>query len=186
MLSSPLSFLLCSPELPHSTTMSPCLLFVFQMSLPVQFQLFFLTFLPFCPTHQVTHPCLPKSWSPLVETLPDSLSPSVSTIVSLALLSMLFFHHNRHFVCHPTMLLRDALIHYYLTIAHFLQVPPAHHIIYLATFFATFIRHPVFIFLLEISVDNCQIHSFPKLHNLGSFPISCSSRVFPHYFLIPY
>ena len=59
-------FSLCSPELPHFTTMSPCLLFVSQMSLPVQFQLFFLAFLPFCPTHQVTHSCLPKSWSPLV------------------------------------------------------------------------------------------------------------------------
>ena len=56
MLSLPLSFLLCSPELPHSTTMSPCLLFVSQMSLPVQFQLFFLAFPLFCPTHQVTHP----------------------------------------------------------------------------------------------------------------------------------
>ena len=32
------------------------LLFVSQMSLPIQFQLFFLAFLPFCPTHQVTHP----------------------------------------------------------------------------------------------------------------------------------
>ena len=53
-------------ELPHSTTKSPCLLFVFRMLLPVQFQLFFLGFLPFCPTHQVTHPCLPVSWSPLV------------------------------------------------------------------------------------------------------------------------
>ena len=60
------SSLLCSFELPHSTTMSPCLLFISQMSLPVQYQLFFLAFLPFCPTHQVTHPCLPKSWSPLV------------------------------------------------------------------------------------------------------------------------
>ena len=66
MLSLPLSFLLCSPKLPHSTTMSPCLLFVSQMSLPVQFQLFFLAFLLFCPTHQVTCPCLPKFWSTLV------------------------------------------------------------------------------------------------------------------------
>ena len=65
-VSLPLSFLLCSLELPHSTTMSPCLLFVSQMSLPVQFQLFFLAFLLFCPTHQVTRPCLPESWSPLV------------------------------------------------------------------------------------------------------------------------
>ena len=53
MLSLPLSFLLCSPKLSHSTTMSPCLLFVSQMSLPAQFQLFFLAFLLFCPTHQV-------------------------------------------------------------------------------------------------------------------------------------
>ena len=44
----------------------PYLHFVSQMSLPVQFQLFFLAFLLFCPTHQVTHPCLPKSWSSLV------------------------------------------------------------------------------------------------------------------------
>ena len=55
MLSLPLSFLLCSPEFPHSTTMSPCLLFVSQMSLLVQFQLLFLAFPLFCPTHQVTH-----------------------------------------------------------------------------------------------------------------------------------
>ena len=59
-------FILCSFELPHSTTISPCILFVSQMSLPVQFQLFFLAFLPFFPTHQVTHTCLPESWSPLV------------------------------------------------------------------------------------------------------------------------
>ena len=39
-----LSFLLCSPQLPHSITMSHCLLFVSQMSLRVQFQLFFLAF----------------------------------------------------------------------------------------------------------------------------------------------
>ena len=61
-----LSFLLCSPELPHSTTMSSCLLFVFQMSLPVQFQMFFLAFLLFCPTHQIIHSYLPEFWSPLV------------------------------------------------------------------------------------------------------------------------
>ena len=67
MLSSHLSFILCSLELPHSTTVSPCLLFVSQMSFPVQFQLFFLAFLLFCPTHSVTHPCLPESWSHLVK-----------------------------------------------------------------------------------------------------------------------
>ena len=59
------SFFLCFSELPHPTTMSPCLHFISQMSLPVQFQLFLLAFLLFCPTHQVTHSCLPKSWSPL-------------------------------------------------------------------------------------------------------------------------
>ena len=66
MLSLPLSFLLCSPELPHSITMSPCLLFISQMPLSAQFQLFFLAFLLFCITHQVTHPCLLDSQSPLV------------------------------------------------------------------------------------------------------------------------
>ena len=53
MLSLPLFFLLSSPELPHSTTMSPYLLFVSQMLLPAQFQLLFLAFLLFFPTHQV-------------------------------------------------------------------------------------------------------------------------------------
>ena len=54
-------FSFSSFELSHSTTMSPCLLFVSQMSLPVKFQLLFLAFLLFCPTHQVIHPCLPES-----------------------------------------------------------------------------------------------------------------------------
>ena len=40
-----------APDLPHSTTISPCLLFVSHMSLPVQFQLFFLVFPVFCLTH---------------------------------------------------------------------------------------------------------------------------------------
>ena len=61
MVSSILSFLLCSPELSHSTTMSSCLLCVSQMSLLAQFQLFYLAFLLFYITYQVTHPCLPKS-----------------------------------------------------------------------------------------------------------------------------
>ena len=84
------------------------------------------------------------------------------------------------------MLLCDALIHYYLTIAHLLQVPPsAHHIIYLITFSATFIRHPVFVLLLEISVDNGQIHLLCKIFNHRSFLISRSSIAPFHYFLIP-
>ena len=122
----------------------------------------FLAFLLFCPTHQVTHPHLPNSWSPL-----SRLTPSVSTIVSLALLFLLFlFHHKSHFAYYHTVLLCDAFIHYYLTIAHFLQVSPsAHHIIYLGTFSATCISHHAFIFILEISIDNCQIHPFPKIHN---------------------
>ena len=84
----------------------------------------------------------------------------------LYFLCFFLFHHKSHFAYHNMVLLCDALIHYYLTIAHFLQVPPsAHHIIYLDTFSATFIHHPVFIFLLEISIDNYQIHPFPKIHN---------------------
>ena len=50
----------------------------------------------------------------------------------------------------------------------------------LGYFFATFIRHPVFVFL-EISVDNSQIHPLNKIHNHRSFLISCSSTVPPHY-----
>ena len=85
MFSCTSSFLICSPVL-----LSPYLLFVSQISLPAQFQLFLLAFLLFYPTHQVTHPCLPKSWSPLVKTVLDSLSPSIFTILSLALLPMPF------------------------------------------------------------------------------------------------
>ena len=59
-------FLLCSSVLPHSTTTSTYLLFVSQMLLPVQSQQFFLAFPLLCSTYQVTHPCLPKSWSPPV------------------------------------------------------------------------------------------------------------------------
>ena len=109
-------------------------------------------------------------------------------MLSLALLSLLFlFHYKNHFAYHHTVLLCDTLIHYYLTITHFLQVPPsAHHIIYLGTFSSTLVRHPEFIFLLEISIDNRQIHLFSKIHNHYSFLISCSSPLSPHYFLIPY
>ena len=85
------------------------------------------------------------------------------------------------------VLLCNALIHYYLTIAHFFQVTPSsHYMIYLGTFSATFIRNVVFIFLLKISIDNRPIHRFPKIHNHSFFLISCSSTVPPHYFLIPY
>ena len=49
-----------------------------------------------------------------------------------------------------------------IKIAHFLQVlPSVHHIIYLGTFYATFMRHPVFV-LLKISVYNCQLHPLAK------------------------
>ena len=119
----PLSFLLCSPELPHSTTMSPCLLFVSQMSLPVQFQLF-------CLTHQETHPCLPESWSTL----------------------------RCCFVTHSFTITLQSHI-------SFKVLPSAHHIIYLGTFSSTLICHLVFIFFLEINIDNRQIHPFLKIHN---------------------
>ena len=167
MLSLPLSFLLCSLELPHSTTMSPCLLFVSQMSLPVQFHLFFLAFPLFCPIHQVTHLAsqnpghlLPKRFliACLLQFLPSYLW--------LYFLCFFLFQHKNHFANHHTVPLCDTLIQYYLTITHFLQVPPsAHHIIYLGTFSSTLIRHPVFIFLLEISIDNRQIQPFSKIHN---------------------
>ena len=43
----------------------------------------------------------------------------------------------------------------------------------------------MFVFLLQISVDNRQIHSLRKIHNQRYFLISCSSAVPPHYFLVP-
>ena len=146
-------FLLCSPKLPHSTIMSPCLLFVFQMSIPTQFQLFFLAFPLFCPTHQVTHPHWKQKkvkrsctdW--LGRESPGHLlskrfltacllqfSPSY---LWLYFLCFFLLDHKNHFVYYHTVLLCDTLIHYYLTIARFLQVPSsAHHIIYLGTFFS--------------------------------------------------
>ena len=167
MLLLPFSFLLCSPELPHSTSMSPCLLFVFQMSLPEQFQLFFLGFLLFCPTHQVTHPCLQNPSNLLSKRfLPVCLLQFPPSYVWLYFLCFFLFHHKSHFAYHHTVLLCNAFIYYYLTITHFLQVPfSVHHIIYLGTFSSTFIRHPVLIFLLEMSIENRQIHSFSKIHN---------------------
>ena len=166
MLSLPLSFLLSSPELPHFTTMSPFLLFVSQMSFSAQFQLHFLAFLLFFAIHQVTHPCLPKSGHLLSKRfLTACLLQFPPSYLWLHFLCFFPFHQKSHFAYHHTVLLCNALIHYYLTIAHFLHVPfSAHHIIYLGTFSATFIRHPVFIFLLEINVDNRQIHPFPKIH----------------------
>ena len=64
----------------------------------------------------------------------------------------------------------------------------AHDIIYLGTFYVTFIRHHVFVFLLKINVDNHQIHPFCKIHNHRSFlflvpapyhHITSSSLMFP-------
>ena len=87
------------------------------------------------------------------------------------------------------VLLCDALIQHYLTIAQFLQIPPsAHHIIYLGTFSVTFIHHPVFVFFLEINFDNRQIHPLRKIHTIdpSSFlvpaeylPIISSAPIFP-------
>ena len=156
MLSLPLSFLLCSSVLPHYTTMSSCLLFVSQMSLPVQFQLFFLAFVLFGPTHQVTILALHNPGHLLSKRfLTAFLLQFPPSYLLLYFLCFFLFHHKSHFSYHHTVLLCDTLIQYYLTIAHFLQVPPsAHHIIYLGTFSSTLIRHPVFIFLLEISINN--------------------------------
>ena len=147
MLSLPLSFLLCSPELPHSTTMSPRLLFISQMSLPVQFELLFLAFLLFYTTHLVTILASQNPGHLLSKRfLTACLLQFPPSYLWLYFLCFFLFHHKSHFAYHHTVLLCDILIHYYLTIAHFLQFPPsAHHIIYLGTFSATFIRHPVFI-----------------------------------------
>ena len=146
MLSLPLSFLLCFFKLPHSITMSPCLLFVSQMSLPVQFQLFFLAFLPFCPTHQVTHlasqnPCHLLSKRFLIACF-FQFPPSY---LWLYFFCFFLFHHKSHFAYHYTVLLCGTHIQFYLTIAHFLQVPPsAHHIIYLESFLNMLVKkfHP--------------------------------------------
>ena len=100
MLSLPLSFLLCFPELPHSTTMSPCLLFVSQMSLSVQCQLFFLAFSLFCPTDQVTRP------------LPPRILLFFSfhhRIFGFTFSAFFLFHHKSHFAYHHTVLLCDTL-----------------------------------------------------------------------------
>ena len=121
MLSLPLFFLLCSPELPHSTTMSLCLLFS-QMSLSVQFQLFFLAFLLFCPTHQVTHFCPQNSGHLLSKRfLIACLLHFPPSYLWLYFLCFFLFHHESHFAYHHTVLLCDALMHCYLTIAHFLH-----------------------------------------------------------------
>ena len=134
MLSLPLSFLLCSPELLHSTTMSPCLLFVSYMSLPALFQLLFLAFLLFCLTYQVTHPCLPKLGHFLSKRFLRALQFSPSCLW-LYFFCFFLFHHKNHFAYHHKVLLCDTLIYYYLKITHFLQVPPfAHYIIYLGLF----------------------------------------------------
>ena len=115
MLSLPLSFLLCSPELPHSTTMSPCLLFVSQMSLPEQFQLFFLAFPLFCPTHQVTHPSSQNSGHLLSKRfLTACLFQFPPSYLWLYFICFFLFHHESHFAYHHTVLFCDTLIYYYL------------------------------------------------------------------------
>ena len=132
--------------------MSLCLLFVSQMSLPVQFQLFFLAFPLFYSTHQVT---ILASQNPghllFKRFLTTCLLQFSISYLWLYFLYFFLFHHKSYFAYHHTVLLCNARIRYYLTIAHFLYVSPStNHIIYFGTFSATFIRHPVFVFLLEI------------------------------------
>ena len=167
MLSLALFFLLCSPVLPYSTTMSPCLLFISQMSLPVQFQLFFLAFPlfyalisnPFFASQNPGHFLSKRFLTACLLQFPLSY-------LWIYFLCFFLFHYESHFAYHHMVLLCNAVIRHYLKIAHFFQIPPsAHHIIHLGTFFATFIRRPVFMFLLEISVNNRQMHSLGKIHN---------------------
>ena len=47
----------------------------------------------------------------------------------LYFLRLLVFHHESHFAYHHMVLFCDALIHYYLSIAHFFQIPPSAHYI---------------------------------------------------------
>ena len=57
------SFILsCTSSFHHHVSLSP---FRFPNVTPSTVSAV-LAFLLFCPTHQVTHPCLSKSWSPLV------------------------------------------------------------------------------------------------------------------------
>ena len=161
--------------------MSPCpIFFVSQMSFPAQFQLF-------CPTHQLGHPCLPESWSLLSKRfLTACLFQFPPSYLWLYFLCLFLFHRKSHFAYHHTVLLCNTLIHYYLTITHSVS---AHRIIYLGAFSATFIRHPVFIFLLEISINNRQIHplfqnSQPLILPYFLFQYR-TSPLFPHFLCFP-
>ena len=133
MLFLPLSFLLCYTILSHSITMSPCFHFVSLMSLSAQFQLFFLAFPLFYSTHQVTHFASQSPGHLLSKRfLTACVVQFLPSYLWLYFLCFFLFHHKSHFAYHHTVLFCGALIHYYLTIAHFFQVPPsAHHIIYL-------------------------------------------------------
>ena len=126
MLSSPLSFLLCTPVFPHSTTM-----FVFRISAVLFHSSGYLSS-PLNPDHLLSKRLLTAR---LLQFSPSYL---------WLFLCLFLFPHEGHFAYHHTVLLCDVLIYHYLTIAHFLQVPPAHYIIDMVTFSATFILHPVF------------------------------------------
>ena len=93
-------------KLTYSTTMSPLLLFVFQMSLPAQFQLFFLGFLLFCSNHQVTHPCLQSPGHLLSKCfLTACLIHFPPSYLWLYFLCFFLFHYKNHFAHHHTVLL---------------------------------------------------------------------------------
>ena len=162
--------------------------FRFSNVTPSTFQLFFLAFPLFCPTYQILLLAFQCPGHLLSKCfLTACLLQFPPSYLWLYFLCSFIFDHKSHFAYHHTVLLCDTLIHYYLTIAYFLQVPPsAHHIIYLGTFTTTFIRHPVFIFFLEISVDNCQILFSQNPQSLILPYFLFHSTVPPHFFLIPY
>ena len=130
----PLSFLLCCPVLPHLTTMFPYLLFVSQLlhrsNCPSQhsFSCFF-AFPLFCSTYQIAHHASQNSGHLLSKrSLTTCLIHFPPSYLWFYFHCFSLFHHENHFAYHHTVLLCNALIHHYPTIAHILQGPPYLHI----------------------------------------------------------
>ena len=119
----------------------------------------------------------------------DSLSPSVSNILSLALLSLGFsFSPRKPFFIPPY---GAALRHTHSSLPYNRIFPSGSFICTLNNLLEYFFLHfftsfPVFVVFLEISVDNRQIHPLCKIRNYLYFLISRSNTVPPHYFFIPY
>ena len=139
--------LFCTSSFYHHVSLS---LFCFPNVSPSTVLAVFLAFPLFYSSRQVTNPCIPESWSKRLfkRFLTACLLQFPPPYLWLYFLRLFLFHQNSHFAYHNTVLLCDALIYHYLTIAHFLQVhSSAHHIIYLGISSVTFVGHPVLSFL---------------------------------------